>query len=277
MVNTRSYKVSLKRKRASNKAKKSTKSKRVLFQGLQTGQSYAIIGKSEFLVNILMGHIVSLNIEEDWDFEASIFGKYMEISDTAEPVLDERIVFSYIERDAFPTINIDEDFIEIFYYILMGGDESEEFLAYSKKYLGKKNPDIVFYYMYAMSEVALNDDDEFSFKKAEYILNHYNYKGTHTYMEKMKSIITFVKTPSEKHLSEMLLVMNEEEDPYSSLIRIISAIANNTLPRFVHDRYSNMLEDMNFQKNLLKIAVAILQAESIEDFILLLVKGIIYS
>lgn len=267
----------LKQKRVSNKAKKQTKRERVPFKEMQTGQSYAIIGKSDFLVNLILGHIVSMNMEEDWDFEASIYGKYMEISDTEEPIPDEKIIFSHKEREGFPTINIDEDFIDIFYYIIFSGEEVEEYYEYCKKHLGRKKPEIVFYYMFAMAENAVDDDYEFHFKKAEYILHHYKYKGSHTYMEKVKSIITFVKTPTERHLADMLLIMNVEENPYTSLINVMGAMANNTLPKFVADKYSNMLEDMNFQKNLLKIAVAILNAETIEDFILSLVKGIIYE
>jgi len=268
--------LSLKKRRASNKGKKKV-ADRVPFKNIQTGKSYSIIGKSDFLVNLLLGHIISINLEEDWDFEASIYGKYMEVSDTAEPIEDEKIIFSYIPREGFPLINIDEDFIDIFYFLLMDGENNDEFLAYVKKHLSRKQPEIVFYYMFAMAEKAITEDNDFNFKKAEYILNHYKYKGTHTYMEKMKSIVTFVKSPSEKNLSDMLLIMNEEEDPYSSLVNVIGAIANDTLPKFVKDKYSNMLEDMNFQRNLLKIAVAILQSKTIEDFILSLVKGIVYE
>jgi len=271
--------VSLKQKRKMIKAKKSNRRERVPFTSLETGVSYSIIGKSEFLVNLILGHIIAMNMEEDWDFEASIYGKYMEISDTAEPIANEKIVFSYIEREGFPTINLDEDFIDIFYYILTyeSGYDCEEFKAYAKKHLSKKKPEIVFYYMFAMSERAINEDGEFSFKKAEFILNHYNYKGTHTYMEKMKSIVTFIKNPSATNLSDMMLILNEEKEPYNALVNIISAISNDTLPKFVKDKYGNMLEDMNFQKNLLKIAVAILQSETVEDFILSLLKGIVYE
>ena len=267
--------MSLKQKRRSNKTKKTVS--RVPFQGLETGTSYSIIGKSDFLVNLILGHIVSMNMEEDWDFEASIYGKYMEVSDEAEPIEDEKIIFSYIERNGFTTIDIDTDFISIFYHILMEDEECEEFLDYSKKHLSRKQPELVFYYMFAMAEVSIDDDLEFSYKKAEYILNHYKYKGTHTYMEKIRAIVTFIKTPSEKHLSELLLIMNEEEDPYKSLINVIGAISNDKLPKFVKDKYGNMLDDMNFQKNLLKIAVAILQSDTIEDFILSLLKGIVYD
>lgn len=268
--------MSLKDKRRSNRNKK-TKIARTPFKGLSTGQSYSIIGKSDFLVNLILGHIVSMNMEDNWDFESSIYGKYMEVSDTVEPIANEKIVFSYIERTDFPVIDIDEDFLKIFYYLLLNGEDCEEYFEYCKKHLSRKPPELAFYFMFAMMEIAVNDDLEFSYKKAEYILNHYKYKGTHTYMEKMKAIVTFVKNPSEKHLSELLLIMNEEEEPYSSLVNVIGAIANDSLPKFVKDKYGNTLEDMNFQKNLLKIAMAILQSEHIEDFILSLVKGIVYA
>lgn len=263
----------LKEKRRENKTKKVVKHS---FKGLETGISYSIVGKSEFLVNLVLGHIVAMNLEEDWDFESSIYGKYMEISDTLEPIKDEKIIFSKKIREGFPVIDLDEDFLDIFYYILLDGEEIEDFKIYIKKHLAKKPPELVFYYIFAMIEVAIQDG-EFNFKKAEYVLHHYKYKGVHTYLDKVRAVVTFVKTPSEKHLSELMLILDEEQEPYASLIHIISAIANNTLPKFVNDKYSNLLEDMNFQKNILKVSVAILQSETQEDFILTLVKGIIYS
>jgi len=266
----------LKEKRLKNKAKKSKKSERQPFKGFQTATNYSIIGKSDFLVNLILGHIVHINMEEDWDFEASIFGKYMEISDEAEPIEDEKIIFSKKERNGFTTINIDEDFIDIYYSLLIE-DELPEFLDYCKKFLSRKNPELALYYMFAVCEVAIDEDLEFNYKKADYVLDNFKYKGTHTYLDKVKTVITFVKNPSEKHLSDMLLIMNEEEDPYHNIINIIGAISNETLPKYIADKYSSTIEDYNFQKGLLKISIAILQAETIEDFILTLIKGVIYA
>jgi len=272
---SKSKTVKKKRLVKSSKTNKAKELKRVYI--IEPEKNCCVISKSDFLTNLIVSHIVAINNYIGYDLEASILGKYIVIDDEAEPIENTKLVVSKVRRkdSRFLEINLDEDYIKIFAYLLLD-EPDKKFLRYCDKYFKKLRPELVFYYMYAIVETAFDSDGEFNIIQADLVRETYNYKGEHTYLEKFRTVVNFVKSPSEKTLHKLLLIVDGKDENYRGIVRIIDNIANKSYPSYIESKFKDVLEGVSFQKNLLKILVNMLQADSKEDFILMCLKNIVY-
>lgn len=234
--------------------------------------SYAILGSSEFLVNRVMDYLKCINIDDGVSTERNIFEAYMVESDTQVPNKS-RIVLSRCKRDdLFVTIDIDSDVVGI--CLILAGlencdDELKKFLKNNlRKYVQNGDSELVFYYVSAVA--GLEDP---SVSEAMYILSKYEYKANHSTVECYKTLIDFVSNPCETALSKLLLVFNEED--YQKMINCTSTLVNDT-PEWIKKKFGGEIESAIFTKSLLNLSLVILESKSREDFILRVLKKMIY-
>ena len=136
--------------------------------------NYALIEKSDFARTIVTEYIIKLNMDKGLHYGPSLFADSIVVSDTDTPN-DRKIVLAYKERGNFHTIELDKDFIPVFAQII--GIQSPDFLKFCRTNLGKKQPDLAYYYMTVLASFASNDDGSLNPTKAAYVIDKYKYKG----------------------------------------------------------------------------------------------------
>lgn len=233
-------------------------------------QSYSINSKSEFLTNIVIEYLLSLNEDNGIFPERSIFGKCAIVSNTELPT-KRSIVISPVPRnsdDGFQQLNIDDNVPEIT-FIMHGqnNDENYDKLKYIKQKLKRKEPEIQFYLTSAILGTGLDT------QTIDRVIDTH-YKGIHTATERYQTLIDFILSPSETSLYRLLNVFND--DNYQQLINTISTLTNDT-PDWIITRFGEQLRGVNFTKTLLKLALIILKARDRDEFILSVLKGVIYE
>lgn len=241
---------------------------------IKPGQSYSILTKSDFVFNLIMGHIYAISEPLNIYKTKAIFGKHIEISDTAVPSKT-KVVISRKEREEkeFHTVTVSTSFVDLFSTLL--GVDNEEFKDFCKKNIKRSKIEIAYYYMAAIANSCF-EGDEFLAVKANTIVNTYSYKGLHSVSDKYSALIDFVSLPNEVHLNELFLTFNDENGGFDSLVSLISLIVENQkVPEFIIQQYGDDLNDPNFLRNLLLICTALLTTKSREEFILYSLVNII--
>lgn len=234
-------------------------------------KSYAVWSSSEFLVNRVIDYLKTINIDDGVSVERNIFEIYMVESDTQNPNKS-RIVFSRCKRDEdFINIDIDSNLVDLC-LILSGMSDCNEdlrkFLRNNLKKYIQNEPELVYYYVCAVA--GFKDP---SVSEAMYVLSKYEYKATHNTVDCYKSLIDFVSNPCETALSKLLLVFNEPD--YQKMINCTSALVNDT-PEWIKKKFGSEIESSSFTKSLLNLSLVILNSKSREDFILRVLKEMIY-
>lgn len=232
--------------------------------------SYSVLSKSELITNITIDYILHLNEENGILPERSIFGKHTIVSDTEVPN-KRRIVLSKIPRttdDGFKTLNLDDDIVELTF--LIHRQDIEQVLdkvKYIKQKLKKRDIEIQFYLTSAILGTGLETHI------IDRVIDHH-YKGIHTATERYQVLIDFVNSPSETQLYHLLNIFNEEN--HQQLINTISSLTYDT-PDWVSSRFGDIIKDSGFTRTLLKIALTVLKTKSRDEFILSILKGVIYE
>ena len=96
----------------------------------------------------------------------------------------------------------------------------------------------------------------------------------HTATERYQTLIDFVSSPNETSLYRLLNVFND--DNYQQLINAISTLTNET-PDWINNKFGEQIRDITFTKTLLKLALIILKAKDRDEFILSVLRGVIYE
>lgn len=237
---------------------------------LEHNTSYSIISKSELITNITIDYLLNLNQENGIYPERSIFGKSVIVSDTELPN-KRHIVLSKVTRtseDGFLTLNLD-DYIPDLTFIMHNQltEQNHDKLKYIKQKLKRKEPEIQFYLTSAILGTSLDT------LTIDRVIDHH-YKGIHTATERYQSLIDFVNAPSETQLYHLLNIFNEEN--HQQLINTISNLTYDT-PDWVSSRFGDRIRDINFTRTLLKLALIILKTKNRDEFILAVLKGVIYE
>lgn len=234
-------------------------------------QSYAIISKSDFLKNIVTEFIYTINEEHNIYRNRTLFGKYIKQSNTDLPT-SKYIILSDKERtdtDLIPTLDIDNNLPEIcFHLYYMPQSEIEQYkqeLKYIKQKTKNLNPEIAYYYICAIiGSTRITTDLIDTVLKRQHI-------GTYTTTEMTETLIHFINSPSETSLFKLITIFND----YQRLINSISSLTNDT-PQWVTQRWGNILDTPEFIKTLLKIALIAIESNTQDEFIISVLKKIIY-
>lgn len=239
---------------------------------LEAGVSYAIISTSDMLKAIISAYIIELNRRENIFVGGNLYGKSLVISDTAEPT-SRSIVLSKVQRQskAFKHIDIDPNIVELTF--AMHGIDKEQYkdkIRLIKQKTKHTNPELCYYKV-----CAIMGAEEISTDTIESALN-LNYKGVHTTAEQIEVLVEFISNSSEINLQRVVKVFNEQDGGYQKLINCMSMLTNDT-PEWISAKYKQTLESANFIKALLKIALIVLKAPSRDDFVLDIMKSIIYK
>lgn len=234
--------------------------------------SYAVVSSSDFLVNRVIDYLKTINLDDGVATERNIFGMYMTESDTLNPSKS-RVVFSRCKRDAevFVNIEVDSNLVDI--CLLLAGledcnEDLKKFLKNNLKKYVSSDPELVFYYVSAVA--GFNDP---SVSEAMYVLSKYEYKANHSTVDCYKALIDFVSNPCETSLSKLLLVFNEPD--YQKMINCTSALVNDT-PEWIKKKFGQEIESSAFTKSLLNLSLVILNSKNRDDFILRVLKEMIY-
>lgn len=229
-------------------------------------QSYCILSDSELLRNIVVEYLYYINENNGVFRKKSLYGKFIEVSNFSEPN-KRTIVFSFKERVSpeFKTINIDEDLVEIVFTMYGYNIEAnKDFIKYIKRKIKNKNIEVAYYSVCALMSI------EMSYENIDKVFER-QYTGVHTTTEMYSVLIEFINNPNETNLFKMLQVFNS----YQRLINTISVLLDNT-PSWVTQKFGDILGDAKFVKDLLRISLIVIKSETQEQFIVSVLKELIY-
>lgn len=233
--------------------------------------NYSLLSSSEFLRNMITNYVIMRNSEVGILTERSIFGKMLKVSDTDKPN-SKSIIISYVERDQalkFETIDIDSHLVELLFEMHNFDKEvNEHHIKYLNQKLKHKDKELCYYMVSAVLGLPKITTDAI-----DGVINN-TYKGIHTLTEKYRELINFILMPNETSLHRILQIFHEED--YGSLVYCISCLVDN-VPAWIQQQYSETLEDIKFTRILLKIALIIIKSTNREQFILHILKEIIYG
>lgn len=239
---------------------------------IEPKQSYALVSSSDLLKHIVGNYIIELNRQHNIFVGANLYGISLVISDTAEPTA-RSIVLSKIARQnsKIKELNIDENIPELVFEMQnIDREANKDTFRLIKQKLKNTAPELKFYKVSAI--VAT---EPITIESIENAIN-LKYKGVHTTTEQLDVLVEFIMNSNEINLQRVIKYFNEQDGGYQKLINCITLLTNDT-PEWVANRYKQTIESANFIKALLKIALIVLKAPNRDEFIVAVLKDIIYK
>jgi len=231
--------------------------------------NYSIISeKSEFLKHVLTKHIVGLNIAAGLYPNQSLFGQSIVVGNDQNPT-PKKFVISYIERENFKTLNLDEEPLPILYEVLKV--DNKEYKTYIRNRVYKnKNIKLnsLYYYMILLRD-CINKDDSFNYTKADLIVDTYSYESTSSTLDKYKALNSYVTNPSEATLFTLVKVFSQGDDVKKRLTNVayhMKSILDDTVPDYIKSRVT-FPQDPTTTLNYLMLAAEIATFETFDEFI----------
>lgn len=209
---------------------------------IESKKSYSVIStKSTFLQGLVTKFIMTVNLADGVYPSRSLFGQYVEVSDTVVPTAKCHVI-SYIDRtvDGFGLIDLDEDPLPILYELL--GIESKDYKTFVRNRVYKNpkvKPNSMYYYMVILRDCIKSDG--FNQTKAQLVIDNYKYQATSSAMDKYQSINSYVMKPCEETLFNLMNVFSIETDEkkrMSSIVYCIKTILDNEVPSYIESRVS---------------------------------------
>lgn len=232
--------------------------------------NYTILSsKSEFLKLLITKHIQQINIDAGLYPNQSLFGKCILVGDDIVPT-PKKYVISYIKRDGFKLIDLDEEPLAVLSALL--NIENKEAKAYIRNKL-LKNPNIkpnaLYYYMVLLRDCIDKQTDSFNYTKADIIVGTYTFETTSSQLDRYKALNSYVTNPSEKTLFDLVRVFQQGQDVKQRLTNIaycVKAILDDTVPDYIKSRI-NFSQDQAIIMNYLNLSLQIATFETFEEFI----------
>ena len=164
--------------------------------------NYTILSsKSEFLKLLITKHIQQINIQAGLYPNQSLFGKCILVGDDIVPT-PKKYVISYIKRDGFKLIDLDEEPLSVLSALL--NIENKEAKAYIRNKL-LKNPNIkpnaLYYYMVLLRDCIDKQTDSFNYTKADIIVDTYTFETTSSQLDRYKALNSYVTNNRVRTLS----------------------------------------------------------------------------
>lgn len=234
---------------------------------LQADKSYALITESELIRTIATEYLIEINRQLNIFAKKSLFGKYIEFSNTATPTNRTIVISSQPRHEKqIQNLNLDENLVE-FVATLTNTQIDKDIQRYLKTKLRNHTPDIAFYYLSAIT--GLNRLNTYEIDK----MLDLTYDGAHTSTERYQTLIDFISNPTEVSLFKLLQIFNEKD--HQQLLNCITNLTNDTA-EWITRKFGAILSDAGFIKSLLKLTLIAIKAKSREEFILECLTGIIY-
>lgn len=234
---------------------------------LQADKSYALITESELIRTIATEYLIALNQKQNIFPQKSLFGKYIEFSNTATPTTRTIVISSQPRHEKqIQNLNLDENLVE-FVATITHTQIDKDIQRYLKTKLRNHTPDIAFYYLSAIT--GLNRLNTYEIDK----MLDLEYDGAHTSTERYQTLIDFISNPTEVSLFKLLQIFNEKD--HQQLLNCITNLTNDTA-EWITRKFSHILSDASFIKSLLKLTLIAIKSKSREEFILECLTGIIY-
>lgn len=236
------------------------------------GISYALNSDSDMLKHIVANYIIELNKKHNIHIGNNLFGTALIVSDTAEPTA-RSIVLSKTPRNhnKIKNLDIDSNIVDLVFEMQnIDKEVNKDSLRLIKQRLKNESPELKFFKVSAILAT-----EPITIDSIDNAIN-LKYKGVHTVTEQMDILVEFIMNPSEINLQRVVKYFNEQGGGYTKLINCMSLLTNDT-PEWINGRYKQSIETTNFIKSLLKIALIVLKAPSRDEFILAVLKDIIYK
>lgn len=238
---------------------------------LEANKSYALESKCPLLKTIVLDYLIEINRHHDIYVGTSLYEKSIKISDTAEPS-SRAIVISQVPRnsDNITNINLDETIVDLVFEMnAIDPNENKDNIRLIKQKTKRLDPLLRYYKVLAI--LGTQPITHESINKAL----EYDYRGVHTTSEIIEVLVEFISHPSEINLQRLVRVVSFKEG-YQRLLNCIGMLVNDP-PEWVTQKYKAMLDSANFIRSLLKITLISLRSETTDEFILQVLKDIIYS
>lgn len=238
---------------------------------LVANKSYALESKCPLFKTIVLDYLIELNRQQDIYVGSSLYEKSIKLSDTAEPS-SRAIVISQVPRqsEAITNINLDDSLVDLVFEMnSIDPIENKDNIRLIKQKTKRLDPLLRYYKVLAI--LGTSPITHESITKAL----DYDYRGVHTTSEIVEVLVEFISHPSEINLQRLVKVVGVGNG-YQRLLNCIGMLVNDP-PEWVTQKYKTTLDSASFIRSLLKITLISLRSETTDEFILQVLKDIIYS
>ena len=211
------------------------------------------------LNSMVKRYVIKINVEDNIHLEKSLFGKYIIFSDKLEPTEKGRVI-SYIPRERFLTIDIEENTINILCELLHIDNQS--LITYAQRYLAKKPKDLILYYLQILKEYV--EDGVFNTNKTKELMKTRPLESTYFFKDKYLQTSIAFSYFTLKNVTRMFGMFNIEQMDIYNVIGWLGYINKEQPPEFMKEEYQKSISS-DFKKNIIHVLSLSINVQSVEE------------